>query len=239
MDFTGQRVVVLGGTSGIGLATARSAHDLGAEVVVASSSADKVGVALSELPDGVRGEVVDVSDEDQIEAFFGAMEQLDHLVFTAGGPLLLDTIGEIALPDARSAFAVRFWGAWLAAKHSRERIRQGGSITLSSGIAGTRPQPGGSVVAPVCGAVEALTRALAAELAPIRVNAVAAGMVRTPLWDDMPAPELDALFARAGRSLPTQRAGEPDDIAKAHMYLMDGAFTTGTVLTVDGGAHMQ
>ncbi|MFD0772794.1 SDR family oxidoreductase [Streptomonospora algeriensis] len=149
--------------------------------------------------------------------------------WSPGGRLLLGEINGLSTAAAKEAFEVRFWGAWLAAKHAHKHMRPGGSIVLSSGIAASRPQSGGSVVGPACGAVEALTRALAVELAPIRVNAVAAGMVRTPLWDDVPKTERNAVFDRARRSLPARRTGEAADIAKTHLHLMGEKFTTGTV----------
>jgi NAD(P)-dependent dehydrogenase (short-subunit alcohol dehydrogenase family) len=236
MKVSGQCVVVMGGTSGIGLATAVAASERGASVVVASRSAKNVEAALKVLPEGAQGYEVDARDEQSLRAFFAEVGPFHHLVFTAGGKLLLGRLAELGLSDAQEAFGLRFWGAWLAAKHAREHLLPGGSITLSSGIAGARPQPGGTVVAAVCGAVEALTRALAVELAPVRVNAVAAGMVRTPLWDTLPVAVRDDAFARARQRLPSRTTGEASDVAAAHLHLMEARFTTGTVLTIDGGA---
>ncbi|MFE6719671.1 SDR family oxidoreductase [Streptomyces albidoflavus] len=236
MKLAGQRVVVLGGTSGIGLATAAAAAECGASVVIASSSAKNVRAALATLPDSVSGHPVDASGEESLRAFFGEVGAFHHLVFTAGGNLLVGGLGDLGLAEAKKAFDLRFWGAWLAARYAREYLLPGGSITLSSGIAGARPQPGGTVVAAVCGAVESLTRALAVELAPLRVNAVAAGMVRTPLWDALPEASRDAAFATARERLPARTTGEAMDIARAHLHLMEARFTTGTVLTIDGGA---
>ncbi|MFI8435768.1 SDR family oxidoreductase [Streptomyces sp. NPDC079020] len=236
MQLSGKRVVVLGGTSGIGLATAAAAAERGASVVVASSSVKNVEAALRTLPDGAEGHEVDARDEQGLRAFFDEVGAFHHLVFTAGGRLLFGRLADLGLSDAKEAFGVRFWGAWLAAKYARDHLLPDGSITLSSGIAGARPQQGGSVVAPVCGAVEALTRALAVELAPVRVNTVAAGMVRTPLWDSLPAAVQDDAFARARQRLPSRTTGEASDIAEAHLHLMQARFTTGTVITIDGGA---
>ncbi|MEU0988832.1 SDR family oxidoreductase [Streptomyces sp. NPDC005953] len=238
MDLTDRRVIVLGGTSGIGLATALAAAGRGALVTVASSRRDTVEAAVKTLPPGSRGVVCDARDEKDVQRLFAETGPFDHLVFTAGDSLLLDRIEAITSSDARGAFEIRFWGAWLAAKYAKEHLRPGGSIILSSGIAAGRPPSGGSVVAPVCAAVEALTRALAVELAPIRVNAVAAGMVDTDLWADVPAAARAAIFAEARRTLPARTTGEPADIAEAHLHLMTARFTTGTVLTIDGGATL-
>lgn len=239
MDFDAKHVVILGGTSGIGLATAMAAADHGARVTIASHRKENVESACSELPADTTGYVVDAADEHALEDFFVKVGEFDHLVFTAGGALLLGEIDKISTGEAMAAFSVRFWGAWLAAKYARRNILDGGSIVLSSGIAGSRPQRGGTVIASVCGAIEALTRALAVEFAPVRVNAVSAGVVNTNLWSDIDAPTQAAIFDRVRQELPVGRIGEAADIAKSHLYLMSERFTTGTVLTVDGGAFLK
>lgn len=232
----GQRVVVLGGTSGIGLATARSAVARGASVVVTSRSAERVSTAVRELGDRARGEVADLGNEEETRALFDRVGAIDHLVYTAGGELLLSRLEALDLAAARRAFEVRFYGALAAAKYGVSKLRKGGSIVLTHGVAGARPQPGWSIGASVCGAMDALTRALAVELAPIRVNAVSPGFVRTPLWDPIPEAERESLFRSAGEKLLTQRIGEPDEIGEAYCHLMESTFTTGQTLVVDGGA---
>lgn len=175
----GKKVVVLGGTSGFGLATAKGAADAGAKVVIASRNRENVDRALKELPKSVEGTIVDVGDEAALERFFAGLNGFDHLVVTAGDSLSpsADTYAQ-----ARQIFEVRFWGAYLSAKTAFPHMRPGGSITLTNGIVGIRPWKGWSVASAVAGAVESLTRALALEMAPIRVNTVCAGMVKTPLW---------------------------------------------------------
>jgi NAD(P)-dependent dehydrogenase (short-subunit alcohol dehydrogenase family) len=108
-------------------------------------------------------------------------------------------------------------------------------VVLTTGTAGRRPLPGTTVAASLCGAMESLTRALALELAPLRVNAVAPGIVRTELWRDLPEADRDILFKSAAESLPAGRIGEPADVAEAYLYLMRGAYSTGSVVVVDGG----
>ena len=130
---------------------------------------------------------------------------------------------------------MRVFGALGAVKHAAAAIRPGGSIVLTHGIAGARPQAGWAVGAAVCGAMDAMTRALAVELAPIRVNAVSPGFVRTPLWNPIPEAEREALFRDAGGKLLTGRVGEAAEIAEAYCYLMENAFTAGQTLVVDGG----
>ncbi len=235
MTLKGQRIVVLGGTSGIGYATAEAAAAEGAVVVVASSRDEGVKRALAGLPSTAEGRVVDLASEDGIRAFFESTAPFDHLVYTAGEPLQLQELGPMRLDAARVFFNLRFWGALTCVKYAREKVRRGGSIVLTSGVAKDRPQKGWTVAASICGAVEALTRALAVELAPIRVNAVAPGVVRTPLWKNLGEGAEQVLYREVARSLPVGRVGEPQDIAEAYLYLMRERFSTGQVVTVDGG----
>jgi NAD(P)-dependent dehydrogenase (short-subunit alcohol dehydrogenase family) len=235
MVLIGKRVVVLGGTSGIGLATARAAAADGADVVVSSSSKARVDQALAELPAGVEGHAVDLCDDDAIEALFSELGEFDHLVYTAGEPLTLGELNGLDLAKARRALDVRVWGALSAAKHARPHLRPGGSITLTTGAAGRRPGPGWTVGASCCGALESLTRALAVELAPIRVNAVLPGMVRTNLWTPVVGAETEGLYEDTGRGLLVGRVGEPEEIAYAYLYLMGNGFSTGAIVEVDGG----
>ena len=232
----GKRVVVLGGTSGIGLATAKAAQREGAFIVVASSRRQRVDSALSALQGKADGEVVDLSDEGQVRAFFDRIGAFDHLVFCAGETLHLQTLEKMELDQARAFVNLRFWGAFMAAKYGSPHIRSGGSITLTNGVAGLRPQKGWTMAASICGAMEALTRALAMELAPIRVNAVCPGIVKTELWSDMPESDHQVMFSDIGRKLPVGRVGEADDLAQAYIYLMREGYSTGQVIVVDGGA---
>jgi NAD(P)-dependent dehydrogenase (short-subunit alcohol dehydrogenase family) len=236
MNLNGQRVVILGGTSGIGFATAKAAQREGATLVVASSRKERVDRAVTALERGAEGHVIDLSDEAQMEQFFARIGAFDHLVFTAGESLQLQPLHEMRFDRARGFANLRFWGAFMAAKYGSPHIRPGGSITLTNGIAGLRPQKGWTLGASICGAMEALTRALAVELAPIRVNAVCPGFVRTELWSNMDEAGREAMFRAAGQALPVGRIGEADDLAEAYLYLMREGFSTGQVIVVDGGA---
>jgi NAD(P)-dependent dehydrogenase (short-subunit alcohol dehydrogenase family) len=139
------------------------------------------------------------------------------------------------LKEARRAFEWRYWAALAAVKYGSKDIRKGGSIVLTTGVAGQRPHKGWVVAASVCGTIEALTRALALELAPIRVNAVSPGVVRTNPWQNMTAPERERLYESVGNSLPVGRVGEAHDVAQAYLFLMQEEFSTGQTLVVDGG----
>jgi NAD(P)-dependent dehydrogenase (short-subunit alcohol dehydrogenase family) len=236
MTLEGKNVVVLGGTSGIGLATAQAAARAGATVTVASSSTRRIEAALATLPTGARGERVDLASEAAIGALLGRVGRLDHLVFTAGEPLQLMPLAELDLQAARRFFELRYFGALAAAKLAAPRMAHGGSIVLTSGIAMLRPRQGWALGASICGAVESLTRALAVELAPIRVNVVLPGIVRTDLWSTMSEAERMAMYRTVGAALPVGRVGEADEIAQAYLYFMSNGFTTGQSLVIDGGA---
>jgi NAD(P)-dependent dehydrogenase (short-subunit alcohol dehydrogenase family) len=233
--LSGKSIVVLGGTSGIGLATARAAAAKGAVVTVTSRSAERLARAARELGQNIRGEAANLESEAETKAVFERLGALDHLVYTAGDELLLAPIAELDLAGARHAFEVRVFGVLGAVKHAAPRIRPGGSIVLTHGIAGARPQAGWGVGAAVCGAIDALARALAVELAPVRVNAVSPGFVRTPLWNPIPEAAREAFFRDAGKKLLTGRVGESQEVAEAYCYLMENTFTTGQTLVVDGG----
>ncbi|MGD0678740.1 MAG: SDR family oxidoreductase [Polyangiaceae bacterium] len=228
-------VVVLGGASGIGLATALAAAARGAVVTVTSRSRERVAQAVQRIGGPARGEVIHLENEEETRALCKRVGALDHLVYTAGDELLLSPVARVDVAAARRAFEVRVFGALGAVKHAAAAIRPGGSIVLTHGIAGARPQAGWAVGAAVCGAMEAMTRALAVELAPLRVNAVSPGFVRTSLWNPIPEPEREVLFRETGAKLLTKRVGEAAEIAEAYCYLMENTFTTGQTLVVDGG----
>jgi NAD(P)-dependent dehydrogenase (short-subunit alcohol dehydrogenase family) len=232
MDLQGQRVIVLGGTSGIGLAAAAAAARQGATVTVVSSRRASVDKALAILPAGATGRAVDLGRPGDVRALFDDLGEIDHLVYTAGEPLELMNAATLDLDAARNFFTLRYFGALSAVQAAHVR----GSITLTTGTAKDRPGPGWAVVASICGAVEALTRALAVELAPVRVNAVSPGMVRSPLWSRMSDDDRDRMYREAGAQIPVGRVGEVEDIAEAYLFCMTQPFATGTVLTIDGGS---
>src|SRR3984885_15427791 len=205
LSLSQKRVVVLGGSSGIGLAVAQQVIEHGAELVIASSNPRRVEQAVAILGPNAEGHALDLTDEHAIQTFFQKLGSFDHLVFTAGDALRLNELATADLKKARGAFELRYWAALAAVKYGSPQIRAGGSITLTTGIAGQRPRKGWVFGASVCGTVDALTRALAVELAPIRVNAVSPGVVRTNLWQSMSAPERERLYESVGKSLPVGR----------------------------------
>jgi NAD(P)-dependent dehydrogenase (short-subunit alcohol dehydrogenase family) len=238
MTMKGQRVVILGGSSGIGLATAQAVAAQGAAVVIASSNKVRVDRAVATLPPGAGGYAVDLTEEAAVKVFFAGLGSFDHLVFTAGETLQLGPLADTDLVAARRFFDLRYWGAYGAAKYAAGSIRPGGSIVFTSGLAGARPHAGWSLGASICSAMEGLTRALAVELAPIRVNIVSPGVVKSPLWSNMTEGNREALYSRMAETLPVGHVGEVEEIAKAYLYLMQQTYGTGQVLGVDGGGAL-
>jgi NAD(P)-dependent dehydrogenase (short-subunit alcohol dehydrogenase family) len=231
-----KRVIVVGGSSGIGLAVAEQAGSQGAQVVIVSSNQERIQKAIESLGPEAQGHAVDVSDEQAVATLFSKLGAFDHLVFTAGDKLYLSDLAAADLQQARSALELRYWAALAAVKYGAPHIREGGSVVLTTGIAGRRPRKGWVIAASICGSIEALTRALAVELAPLRVNAVSPGIVRTNLLQNMSAPERERLYESVGPSLPVGRVGEASEVAQAYLYLMQEAFATGQTVVVDGGA---
>ncbi len=234
--LTGKRVILLGGSSGIGLATAKMAAAEGATGVIVSGNRHRVDQALKELPAGSEGYAVDLGKEENIRDFFSSTGRFDHLVYSAGENLVLSPIAQTDIRQAQEFLTIRFWGAFAAVKYSAQLINEGGSIGLTSGVASFRPGAGWSMASAICGAMEGFVRAMAVELSPIRVNCVVPGVIRTPLWDSMDPLERDKLFNQVSNNSLVKRVGLPDDVAEGFLYLMKQRNGTGQSLLIDGGA---
>ncbi len=231
-----KRVVVIGGSSGIGFAVAAGALAEGAEVVIGSSGAEKVATAVGRLSAGATGHAVDVKDTASVAAFFDKIGAFDHLVFTAGDWNRPGggTVADLDLDTAPQAMSVRFWGALRAIKQARSAISAEGSITLTDGMLAHRPMKGALLSTAFAGAAEHLTRGLAVDLSPIRVNCVCPGLVLTELTTGWP----EEMLKRFTAAQPIARGADPDEVAQAYLYLMRGSYTTGQVIMVDGGRSL-
>jgi NAD(P)-dependent dehydrogenase (short-subunit alcohol dehydrogenase family) len=242
MRFRGKYIVILGGTSGIGLAVAREAIDEGAMVCIASKQLERVEKAREDLEqtDSVHltTRTIDVASEADLKGFFEGIGSFDHLVFTAGDDLPIGPLVDKDLIDARARFEIRFWGALAAVKHGVRSIRSGGSIVLTSGFSATRPRAGWILQASIQSAIEGVTRALAVELAPVRVNAVSPGLARTPRWSVWTDAARHELYRKEEQRLPVGRVGQAAEIATAYLYLMENSYATGTIIVADGGGAL-
>jgi NAD(P)-dependent dehydrogenase (short-subunit alcohol dehydrogenase family) len=232
-SLEGKRVLVVGGSSGIGLATAKAAAEIGARVTIAARSDDRLAAAAKEIGRGVATRTLDAGDDASVEAFFSGGTMWDHVVCSAGlggrGRL-----SEIAMKDALAAMNGKFWAYFRIARAAQ--LSAGGSLTFVSGGLAHKPAPGAALVSAVNAAIEGLTRGLAIDFAPARVNTVCPGVIDTPLWDRLAPADRQAMFERAAASLPARRIGQPADVAQAILLLMTNPFATGSVLILDGGS---
>lgn len=231
MTLAGKKVVVIGGSSGIGLATAELAKKEGAEVIIASRSAAKLDPVAERLK--VTAIPTDVTNDQSVVELFKRTGPVDHVVLTAA-QLRTGPFKTVAMEDVRATMEGKFWGAWRVAREAE--IRPGGSLTLVTGFLSVRPRPNSAIVSAANGALESLARALALELAPVRVNAVSPGVIDTPIRAAMPEAARKEMLAKTAASLPVGRVGAAEDIAWQILSFMANGFATGSIVYVDGGA---
>ena len=231
MLLAGKKVVVVGGSSGIGLATAERAKKEGADVVIASRNAEKLKTAGGKI--GVTAIAADVTSDESVANLFRQCGPVDHVAVTAA-QLKTGPFKTVSMDDVRATMESKFWGAWRVARAAE--IRAGGSLTLVTGYLSLRPRPGAAIVGAVNGALESLTRGLALELAPIRVNAVSPGTIDTPIRASMPEAARRDMLETAAAALPVRRVGVGDDIAQQILTFMTVGFATGSIVYIDGGA---
>ncbi|KAF6563329.1 NAD(P)-dependent dehydrogenase (short-subunit alcohol dehydrogenase family) [Paenibacillus jamilae] len=229
-----QKIVIIGGSSGIGLETAKQIISLGGEVIIASRSEDKLHKAKEMLGPRATIYVLDTTDEQQVKSFFEKVGSYDHLVVsaaeTSGGSFL-----QSETTDARKLFENKFWGQYYAAKYGSSQLSTQGSITLFSGVVAYKPMVGSSALGAVNAAVSNLGQTLALELAPIRVNVVSPGIIDTPSRSKMSENTRNQFYGTVANRLPVKRVGLAEDVARGVLYLIENQFVTGTVLHVDGG----
>jgi NAD(P)-dependent dehydrogenase (short-subunit alcohol dehydrogenase family) len=228
--LAGKKVVVVGGSSGIGYATAEMAKAQGADVIIASRNAEKVKAAADKL--GAKGMVADVTDDKSVVDLFGAAGPADHVVVSAA-QLRTGPFKTVAMEDVRATLEGKLWGAWRCARAAE--INAGGSLTLVSGFLSIKPRPNSAIVSVANGALESLTRALALELQPVRVNCVSPGIIDTPIRAAMPEAARKEMLAKTAAALPVKRVGLAEDIAKQIVAFMENGFMTGSIVYLDGG----
>ncbi len=226
-----KKVVVVGGSSGIGLATAEMAKQEGADVIIASRNAAKLDAVAEKL--NVVAIPADVTNDQSVVDLFRRAGPVDHVVVTAA-QLKTGPFKTVSMDDVRATMESKFWGAWRVARAAE--IRSGGSLTLVSGFLSVRPRPNSAIVGSANGALESLSRALALELAPVRVNAVSPGVIDTPIRAAMPEEARREMLAKTAASLPVGRVGQGEDIARQILAFMANGFVTGSIVYIDGGA---
>ncbi|MEG4579030.1 SDR family oxidoreductase [Microcoleus sp. MON1_C5] len=236
-SLEGKKTVVIGASSGMGLATAKAIAEGGAKVFLVGRSLASLNRAAEAVGYDAQAIPADIADEDAIAALFEEVGTFDHLVITAAD-LAYAPIQDFDSADAHKIVNSKILGAFYVAKHAASRLNKDGSITFFAGVAAWKPSPGASMVATANGAIAAFAQTLALELAPVRVNVVSPGVVETPSWNGMPEAERQAFFTDLAQKLPTRRIGQPEDLADAVLFLMKNSYTTGTVLHVDGGHRL-
>jgi NAD(P)-dependent dehydrogenase (short-subunit alcohol dehydrogenase family) len=239
-----QKVVIIGGSYGMGLATAEMAVDAGAEVAIAARGADKLAAASAALERRggrpVPWRALRVEDRPAVASFLAESGPFDHLVMPGSTvkPVVYD---DLTNDNAREAFDSKFWGPFWAAYDARPYLRRGGSVVFFTGVAAQRPVKGYIMGACINGALNAGTRSLALEFAPlgVRVNTIAPGVCDTPLFDILHPHDKEERFATFGKRLPVGRIGHAEDCALGAMYLMNNGFVTAQVLGIDGGQQVM
>jgi NAD(P)-dependent dehydrogenase (short-subunit alcohol dehydrogenase family) len=231
MLLANQKVVVVGGSSGIGLSTAELAKHEGAEVVIAARNAERLDAAAKKL--NATAIPADVTSDESIAELFRKCGPVDHVVVTAA-QLRTGPFKTVKMEDVRATMEGKFWGAWRVARAAE--IRPGGSLTLVTGFLSIRPRPNSAIVGAANGALESLARSLALELAPVRVNAVSPGIIDTPIRAAMPEEARRDMLAKTAAALPVGRVGMGEDIARQILAFMTIGFATGSIVYLEGGA---
>ena len=236
-DLSGQTIVVIGGSAGIGLETARLARAGGAEVVLTGRGEERLKAAADEIG-ATATAAFDVAEPDRLEQFLaGLPEPIDHVLVTAGRPLY-GLFADLDFAEVGSHVAEHVLLPMRVGRAAIGRIRPGGTLLFMSGTGGRRPGPGMTVIGTVTAALPALVANLAVELAPIRVNLIAAGFVDTPLSAELRGDNLDRRREALRDTLPIGRVVGPADVGALAVHLMVNTALTGTTFDIDGGQQL-
>jgi NAD(P)-dependent dehydrogenase (short-subunit alcohol dehydrogenase family) len=236
MTLSGQTVVVLGGSAGMGLETARAARAQGAEVIVTARNADRLREVGDEL--GATTAAFDVTDFGRVARFFDDLPgPVDHVLVTGPGPYYA-TLDDFDFDRAREDLETHVLLPLQIARCAVGKVRAGGTLLFVGGTGGRRVAPGLSLIGAITAAMPALTKNLALEIAPIRVNLIAAGFVDTPLSASLLGDQLDARREQLRATLPVRRVVGPEDIASLALHLMANTAVTGATFDIDGGQQL-
>ncbi|KAL8732458.1 MAG: hypothetical protein Q9181_003941 [Wetmoreana brouardii] len=245
------RVLVIGGSSGIGFSVAEACLENNCTVIISSSQRSRIDSAISRLlssypsaKDRLSGHPCDLSSptlEENIKSLFSKVSTLDHIVYTAGDRLATMPLGEATLEKIQKAGMVRFFAPLLVAKHAVAHLAPGpnSSITLTTGVVSEKPNAGWAVPASYSAGLHSMMRALALDLKPTRVNLVSPGAVVTELWDFMPKDEFPKLAEQFKKGMTTGELGQPEDVAEAYLYCMRDRNVTGSMISTNGGSMLM
>ena len=236
--LAGQTAVVVGGSSGIGLASARALLAQGADVTIVGRSKERLTKAADTLGSGVSTAAVDCADESATATFFEGVKSLDHLVISLAGGAALGPFTEVPVQGVRETFDGKFWPYLIAMHHGAKRLSDSGTITLVTGASAIAAVPTTASLGAVNGALEGVIKTLAVELAPRRVNAVSPGLTDTEAWSRIPDDIREGMYAQSAADTPVGRIGQPEDVANAVLACIQNGFLTGLVLPCDGGKRL-
>jgi NAD(P)-dependent dehydrogenase (short-subunit alcohol dehydrogenase family) len=232
-ELLAQTVVVIGGSAGIGLETARQARAEGAKVILGARNSERLNTAASEV-DALSTAAFDASDPEAIERFFHDLPMVDHVMVTAGRPYY-GRLADMDFTKIRDVVGEHVLQALYVARYAANKVRPGGTLIFMGGTGGRRPAIGMSIAGAMTAALPALTANLALEISPVRVNLIAAGFVDTPLSAELLGDNLEKRRDQLRTTLPIKRVIGPADVASLAIHIMTNTALTGATYDIDGG----
>lgn len=233
-----QSVVIIGGTSGIGLESGRQLAANGLRVLVTGRDKEKVDRVTQESP-MMEARTVDAASSSSLIRLYESIGSFDHLVLSVSGAKGAGEFSGLSETDVREGMEQKFFAQFRAAQLALPHLNKTGSLTFVSAISARAANPGTAGLAAINGAIEAMVKPLARELRPLRVNAISPGVVETPWWDRLPDEVRGPLLERSAAASLVGRNGTASDLADAICFVIRNGFVTGTVMEVDGGLRLS
>jgi len=232
-----EKIVIAGGTSGMGLATAKLLSDKN-NVVILGRDEEKLDKALNEIGKNVSGKSLNATDKNQLDKVFSEIGSFDHLIIALSGGKGIGKFKDLDLSDLREGFDGKFFPQLQTAQAALPFINKNGSITFITSISSRSKAIGTAGLGAINGAIEVMIPTLAKELKPLRINAVAPGVINTTWWDFLTPEKKQETFRQYSDTIPLGRVGEPEEIAKMIFALIDNKYITGQIIAVDGGLSL-